>query len=107
MTDSKPTENQSTLKYVSLIILTLQNAILGLSMRYAATRTAKEDQFFSSTGEKFGSALITLIMNINHNEIATNLDLAKYPRFSDFYERSHQISDMLVTLILRTKGEYM
>lgn len=52
MTDSKPTENQNTLKYVSLIILILQNAILGLSMRYAATRTSKEDQFFSSTGKE-------------------------------------------------------
>lgn len=36
-----------TLKYISLVTLTLQNAILGLSMRYARTR--KGDLFFSST----------------------------------------------------------
>nr|CAI5817151.1 unnamed protein product [Callosobruchus analis] len=35
------------LKYVSLITLTLQNALLGLSMRYARTRQG--DMFFSST----------------------------------------------------------
>lgn len=48
-----PKENKNTLKYVSLITLTLQNAILGLSMRYAATRTSKEDRFFSSTGKPY------------------------------------------------------
>lgn len=45
------TENENTLKYLSLITLTLQNAILGISMRYANTRTSKEDRFFSSTGK--------------------------------------------------------
>lgn len=48
-----PTENKNTLKYVSLITLTLQNAILGLSMKYANTRVSKEDRFFSSTGKHF------------------------------------------------------
>lgn len=36
-----------TLKYVSLITLTLQNAMVGLSMRYSRTRTG--DMFLSST----------------------------------------------------------
>lgn len=39
--------NANTLKYVSLITLTLQNAILGLSMRYSRTRS--KDMFLSST----------------------------------------------------------
>ncbi|KAF5298587.1 hypothetical protein FQR65_LT09682 [Abscondita terminalis] len=40
------TSNQ-TLKYVSLVTLTVQNALLGLSMRYARTRQG--DMFLSST----------------------------------------------------------
>lgn len=40
--------NTSALKYVSLITLTVQNALLGLSMRYARTREG--DMFLSSTG---------------------------------------------------------
>lgn len=43
----KKDSNNSFLKYVSLITLTLQNAILGLSMRYARTREG--DMFLSST----------------------------------------------------------
>ncbi|XP_060525598.1 UDP-N-acetylglucosamine transporter isoform X2 [Cylas formicarius] len=43
----KKADSNNTLKYVSLITLTLQNAILGLSMRYARTRDG--DMFFSST----------------------------------------------------------
>lgn len=44
------TENKSkTLKYISLVTLTFQNAILGLSMRYSRTRSG--DLFFSSTGK--------------------------------------------------------
>lgn len=43
-------ENKNTLKYVSLITLTLQNAILGLSMRYSRVRQGKDELFFSSTG---------------------------------------------------------
>lgn len=39
--------NERTLKYVSLITLTLQNALVGLSMRYARTRSG--DLFLSST----------------------------------------------------------
>ncbi|KAK2575466.1 hypothetical protein KPH14_011197 [Odynerus spinipes] len=39
--------NEQTLKYVSLITLTLQNALVGLSMRYARTRSG--DLFLSST----------------------------------------------------------
>lgn len=47
-----PPGNENTWRYVSLITLTLQNAILGLSMRYARTRPG--DLFLSSTG-KYGS----------------------------------------------------
>lgn len=52
-TTTKPTKtaNKDTLKYVSLITLTLQNAILGLSMRHGRTRGDKESLFFSSTGK--------------------------------------------------------
>ncbi|KAL2714213.1 UDP-galactose translocator [Vespula squamosa] len=39
--------NGQTLKYVSLVTLTLQNALVGLSMRYARTRSG--DLFLSST----------------------------------------------------------
>lgn len=42
--------NTQFLKYVSLVTLTLQNAVLGLSMRYARTRSG--DMFLSSTGRE-------------------------------------------------------
>ncbi|XP_055639638.1 UDP-N-acetylglucosamine transporter [Toxorhynchites rutilus septentrionalis] len=42
-----PKATSNNLKYLSLITLTLQNAILGLSMRYARTRSG--DMFLSST----------------------------------------------------------
>lgn len=42
------TESGQTLKYVSLVTLTLQNAMVGLSMRYSRTRAG--DMFLSSTG---------------------------------------------------------
>lgn len=35
------------MKYVSLVVLTVQNALLGLSMRYARTKAG--DMFLSST----------------------------------------------------------
>lgn len=46
-------ENQhaSKMKYISLAVLTLHQAIVGLCMRYAAIRTSREDRFFSSTGK--------------------------------------------------------
>lgn len=44
------TANANTLKYISLLTLTLQNAILGLSMRYARTRPG--EIFLSSTGAR-------------------------------------------------------
>ncbi|XP_067007501.2 UDP-N-acetylglucosamine transporter isoform X2 [Anabrus simplex] len=43
----KENRNNLMLKYLSLVTLTLQNAILGLSMRYARTRSG--DMFLSST----------------------------------------------------------
>jgi len=42
-------ETGQTLKYVSLVTLTLQNALVGLSMRYSRTRAG--DMFLSSTGK--------------------------------------------------------
>lgn len=42
-----PKSTNNNLKYLSLVTLTLQNAILGLSMRYARTRPG--DMFLSST----------------------------------------------------------
>ncbi|XP_034230841.1 UDP-galactose translocator [Thrips palmi] len=44
---SHPGQSPPVLKYVSLVTLTLQNAILGLSMRYARTRPG--DMFLSSS----------------------------------------------------------
>jgi len=44
---SKKETNNQTLKYVSLVTLTAQNAVLGLSMRYARTRAG--DMFISTT----------------------------------------------------------
>lgn len=41
------TENKEFLKYVSLVTLTAQNAMLGLSMRYARTRPG--ELFFDTT----------------------------------------------------------
>nr|CAG4638574.1 EOG090X098P [Cyclestheria hislopi] len=45
--DSSKKNNDHRLKYISLVTLTLQNAALGLSMRYARTRPG--DMFLSST----------------------------------------------------------
>ncbi|XP_076284768.1 UDP-galactose transporter isoform X2 [Lasioglossum baleicum] len=48
MTMINPSQrNNQVLKYVSLVTLTLQNALVGLSMRYARTRSG--DMFLSST----------------------------------------------------------
>lgn len=63
MAESTPKENKNTLKYVSLITLTLQNAILGLSMRYGRVRVDKEHLFFSSTG-KANPNYILMILNL-------------------------------------------
>lgn len=41
-------ENKNTLKYVSLITLTVQNAVLALSMRHGRNRPG--DRFISTTG---------------------------------------------------------
>lgn len=42
-------KRNSTLKLVTLVILTLQNAVVALSMRYASTRTSSENKFIAST----------------------------------------------------------
>jgi len=51
-------ENKEKMKYISLVTLTLQNAALGLSMRYARTRPG--DLFLSSTAVLM-SELVKLI----------------------------------------------
>ncbi|TDG41151.1 hypothetical protein AWZ03_012425 [Drosophila navojoa] len=58
--------NANTLKYVSLLTLTLQNAILGLSMRYARTRPG--DIFLSSTAvlmSEFVKLITCLVLVFN------------------------------------------
>ncbi|XP_052751625.1 UDP-galactose/UDP-N-acetylglucosamine transporter srf-3 isoform X2 [Galleria mellonella] len=47
------------IKYVSLVILTLQNAVLGLSMRYARTRDV---EMFSSSAAVFMAEVFKLII---------------------------------------------
>ncbi|KAJ8868128.1 hypothetical protein PR048_031937 [Dryococelus australis] len=57
---------KQALKYVSLVTLTLQNAVLGLSMRYARTRSG--DMFLSSTAVlmsevvKLGTCLVLVYL---------------------------------------------
>ena len=46
-TNEKSTASMRKLKYISLLTLTFQNAILGLSMRYSRTRSG--DMFFEGT----------------------------------------------------------
>lgn len=55
-----PEETRNNLKYVSLFILTVQNALLGLSMRYARTRDG--DMFLSSTGKAIFFTDIIIIL---------------------------------------------
>lgn len=43
----EPGKSTKNMKYVSLVVLTVQNALLGLSMRYARTKSG--DMFLSST----------------------------------------------------------
>lgn len=53
MVDSKSKEksiDNSIMKYVSLIGLTLQNALSAITMRHGRTRVEKKDLFYSSTG---------------------------------------------------------
>lgn len=56
------TESGQTLKYVSLVTLTLQNAMVGLSMRYSRTRAG--DMFLSSTGKYKTVMNNTIIISI-------------------------------------------
>ncbi|ALC48781.1 Csat, partial [Drosophila busckii] len=60
------TVNANTLKYISLLTLTLQNAILGLSMRYARTRPG--EIFLSSTAvlmAEFAKLITCLVLVFN------------------------------------------
>lgn len=53
MNDSKSEEkliDNPIMKYIGLIGLTLQNAILALSIRHGRTRVEKKNLFYSSTG---------------------------------------------------------
>ncbi|XP_037029947.1 UDP-N-acetylglucosamine transporter [Bradysia coprophila] len=60
--------NQNSLKYISLITLTLQNAVLGLSMRYGRTRSG--DMFLSSTAVVMSEfvKLLTCLVLVFHEE---------------------------------------
>lgn len=80
------TENKNTLKYVSLITLTLQNAVLGLSMRYGRTRHSKDELFFSSTG-KIGNSLLFNFQIFHQSDFALFL-------FSRCYGRMDEIDHM-------------
>lgn len=60
-------ENGQLLKYVSLVTLTLQNALVGLSMRYARTRSG--DMFLSSTGKSVLIARWPYLKGLNENNI--------------------------------------
>lgn len=54
MVDSKSKEksiDNSIMKYVSLIALTLQNALSAIAVRHGRTRVEKKDLFYSSTGK--------------------------------------------------------
>ncbi|XP_076227391.1 UDP-galactose transporter [Nomia melanderi] len=68
--------NGHTLKYFSLITLTLQNAIVGLSMRYARTRS--DDMFLSSTAV-FMAEIVKLITCL----ILVFLEEKKYSKFCE------------------------
>lgn len=65
-TPSKSTEPPKTMKYVSLVSLTLQNALLALVMRYVRTRTG--DMFMATTAVvvaeflKFTTCLLIILV---------------------------------------------
>ncbi|QQP36183.1 UDP-galactose translocator, partial [Caligus rogercresseyi] len=65
--------NLRTLKYVSLITLTGQNALLGLSMRYGRTRSG--DMFFESTAVLMAEVvkMITCLWLVFNGEAGRNL----------------------------------
>lgn len=67
MADETPKANKNTLKYVSLITLTLQNAILGLSMRYARTRGDADNRFYSSTGRSHESITLIFVVQFRYS----------------------------------------
>ncbi|XP_043269315.1 transaldolase [Venturia canescens] len=65
----QPKQNVQSLKYVSLFTLTLQNALVGLSMRYARTRAG--DMFLSSTAvlmSEFLKLLTCLVLVYNNGK---------------------------------------
>lgn len=61
-------KKKTLMKYTSLVTLTLQNAILGLSMRYARTRSG--DMFLSSTAVVMSEVvkLLTCLVFVYHEE---------------------------------------
>ncbi|XP_043584539.1 UDP-galactose translocator [Bombus pyrosoma] len=65
-----------TLKYISLITLTLQNALVGLSMRYARTRSG--DMFLSSTAVVMAEVVKLLICLI-----LVLVEEGNFPKFVD------------------------
>lgn len=82
-----PKSASNNLKYLSLVTLTLQNAILGLSMRYARTRTGP--MFLSSTAVvmaevvKLLSSLVLVFMeegkNVHRLRTALHSTIVKQP----------------------------
>lgn len=64
-------EKARQLKYISLLTLTAQNAILGLSMRYSRTRPG--DMFFEATAVlmaeliKFGTCLFLVYRDLEYD----------------------------------------
>ena len=70
----KPQMTDQQLKYVSLLTLTAQNAILGLSMRYSRTRDG--DMFYEATAVfmaefvKFVTCLFLVYKDVNYDMTA-------------------------------------
>ena len=65
-----------TLKYISLITLTLQNALVGLSMRYARTRSG--DMFLSST-----AVVMAEVVKLLTCLILVLVEEGNFPKFVD------------------------
>lgn len=75
-------QRENSMKYISLVVLTVQNAMLGLSMRYARTKAG--DMFLSSTAVVM-SEVVKLIICL----------------FFVYYEEGRSIRTMTNTLYLQ------
>lgn len=96
--------NQNSLKYVSLITLTLQNAILGLSMRYGRTRSG--DMFLSSTGnsaQNFKSSLQSINQFTSFQLCCIAVVMSEFVKLLTclvlvFYEEGQDVNRLLAAL---------